>query len=58
MKGVKIADKVGVPIRTVQRIVKQFKEDGNYKSHTILRRPKLLHKRDVWNIVLFLRSNR
>jgi transposase len=57
MKGVEIADKVGVLVRTVQRIVKQFKEDGNFKSHTSRGRPKLLSERDVWNIVLFSRSN-
>jgi hypothetical protein len=32
IKGVEIVDKVGIPIRTIQRIVKQFKEDGNFKS--------------------------
>jgi transposase len=57
MKGVEIVDKVGVPVRIVQRIVKQFKEDGNFKSHTIYERPKLLNERVVWNIILFLRSN-
>ena len=57
MKGVEIAIKVGFPIRTVQRIVKQFKEDGNFKSHTSHGRPKLLNERDVQNIILFLRSN-
>jgi transposase len=50
MKGVKIADKLGVPVMIVQRIVKQFKEDGNFKNHT-------LNKGDVWNIILFSRSN-
>ena len=57
MKGIEITDKVGLPVRTVQRIVKQFKEDGNFKSHTILGRPKLLSERYVQNIILFSRSN-
>ena len=42
MKGVEIIDKVGVLVRTVQRIVKQFKEDGNFKSHTSPWRPNYL----------------
>jgi transposase len=58
MKGVKIADKVGVLVMIVQRIVKQFKEDGNFKSHTICGRPKLLSERDARNVILFLRFNR
>jgi transposase len=58
MKGVEIVDKVGVLVRTVQRIVKQIKEDGNFKSHTSRERLKLLSERDVWNIILFSRSNR
>jgi hypothetical protein len=57
MKGVEIVVKVGVLVMAVQRIVNQFKEDGNFKSHTICGRPKLLSKRDVWNIILFSRSN-
>jgi transposase len=57
MKGVEIADKVGVLVWTIQRIVKQIKEDGNFKSHTSRGRPKLLSKRDVQNIILFSRSN-
>jgi transposase len=58
MKGVEIVDKVGVAVRTIQKIVKQFKENGNFKSHTSHGRPKLLSERDVWNILFFLGSNR
>jgi hypothetical protein len=57
MKGVEIAGKVGVPVRTVQRIIKQFKKDGNFKSHTSCGRSKLLSEKDVWNIILFSKSN-
>jgi hypothetical protein len=57
MKGVEIANIVGITVRTDQRIVKQFKEDGNFKSHTSRGRPKLLSKRDVRNTILFSRSS-
>lgn len=57
MKGVKIANKVGVCIRIVHRIVKQFKENRNFKSHASHGRPKLLDERDIQNIILFVRSN-
>ena len=57
--GVQIAAITGVSVRTVQRLVKTFKEDGTYKrkpcggSHA-----KKLSERDVNNIVRYAKTHR
>ena len=57
--GVNIAAIVGVPVRTVQKVVKKFREDGTYKckpcggSHA-----KKLSDRDVRAIICVSKTHR
>ena len=58
-KGVEIAAIVGVPVRTVQRLVKEFRENGTYKSKTCSKKyGKKLSDRDVRGIKRVLQANR
>ena len=58
-KGVEIAAIVGVPVRTVQRLVKEFRENGTYKSKTCSKKyGKKLSDRDVCGIKRVSQANR
>ena len=58
-KGVEIAAIVGVPVRTVQRLVKKFREDGIYKSKMCAKKHrKKLCDRDVRAIKRDLQADR
>ena len=57
--GIQIATNIGVSFRTIQRLVKIFREDGTYKhkpcggSHA-----KKLSDRDVHSIVRYAKTHR
>jgi transposase len=58
-KGVEIAAIVGVPVRIVQRLVKNFRENGTYKSKTCAKKyGKKLSDRDVRGIKRVLQADR
>jgi transposase len=57
MKGTDTTSIVGVLTKTMQKIIKQFKEGGTYKENTSTGRPKKLGERDLRRISLFSRAH-
>ena len=57
MNGASIARIIGESSRTVQRIIKQFREHETYLANSSTRRPKKLSERDVRQILLFSKTH-
>lgn len=58
MSGARIARIIGESSRTVQRIIKQFREHETYQANSSTGRPKKLSERDVRQILLFSKTHR
>jgi transposase len=58
MSGASIAKSVGELSRTVQRIIKQFREHETYQANSRTGRPKKLSERDVRQILVFSKTHR
>jgi transposase len=57
MKSTNIAAIIRVSTKTMQTIIKKFKEGGIYKGNTSIGRPMKLGEKDLRKISLFLRTH-